>query len=361
MTFSGTALALTIASVLLVPQETLAQDSYSLSGQRVAIYNLVGEVEIVAGTGSEVSVEVITGGEDRGELRFETGEKCGANTLRIVYPDDDIVYPTIRGRTQVHVRDDGTFYGHHNWHRGFDWGCETQRRRQNEEVEISNRGRGAEAFADLRIEVPEGKTLEVYLAAGRITADNISGRLIIDAGAVTVEASNVEGEFLVDTGSGSINLDGGRGDIFLDTGSGEIEVRNIEGDVVILDTGSGQVTGSSITTSNLSVDTGSGSVDLTAVTSSDINIDTGSGSVDLTLLSAFDDLVIDTGSGSVDLRLAVEPDARIEVDTGSGGIDIDFPISVRRWERTNVTGTAGNGSGRLLIDTGSGGVSISRR
>jgi lia operon protein LiaG len=358
---SSAVAALTLVAILAAPRISRAQDSYSLSGDRVAIYNLAGEVEVVSGSGSDVEVQVSIGGSDGSELVFETGEACGANSLRIIFPDDDIVYPGYRGNSEVQVRPDGTFYGHSNWHRNFDWGCSNNSRNRNDRIRISNRGRGTEAYADLRISIPRGKTVEIYLAVGTLTASNISGTLIVDAGAVTVEASDISGEFFVDTGSGNITLDGAQGLVILDTGSGSVDIENVTGDRLIVDTGSGSVGGNTITVSDLNIDTGSGSVDLDQVRSPDVLVDTGSGSVDLILLGSIDDVTIDTGSGRVNLTLDEEPNARIEVDTGSGGIDIDFPVSVSRWQRSHVVGTIGSGSGRIMIDTGSGGVRVSQR
>ncbi len=50
--------------------------------------------------------------------------------------------------------------------------------------------------------------------------------------------------------------------------------------------------------------------------------------------------------------------ARVQIETGSGEIDLDFPVTMRRWERDQVVGTIGDGSGRLVIDTGSGSVRL---
>ncbi|MEE8251827.1 MAG: DUF4097 family beta strand repeat-containing protein, partial [Gemmatimonadales bacterium] len=63
-------------------------------------------------------------------------------------------------------------------------------------------------------------------------------------------------------------------------------------------------------------------------------------------------------SGAVDVTLPENTNAFLEIDTGSGGIEVDFPVSVRRWERSHITGTIGDGGGEVTIDTGSGGVTL---
>jgi len=41
-------------------------------------------------------------------------------------------------------------------------------------------------------------------------------------------------------------------------------------------------------------------------------------------------------------------------------VESDVPITVRRRSRTHLTGTIGDGSGRIRIDSGSGTVRIKR-
>src|SRR5207237_1330764 len=64
----------------------------SVAGDRVAIYNLAGRLRVQAGAGSEVVVEMTRGGRDASRLNLATGIVRGAQTLRVVYPSDRIVY-----------------------------------------------------------------------------------------------------------------------------------------------------------------------------------------------------------------------------------------------------------------------------
>ncbi len=85
-----------------------------LPGRRVAIYNLVGNVEVVPGTGDTVEVDVRPGGPDAGKLRIATGEIDGRQTLRVIYPADVVLLvPSLFERLEtargLRVHDDGTF------------------------------------------------------------------------------------------------------------------------------------------------------------------------------------------------------------------------------------------------------------
>jgi DUF4097 and DUF4098 domain-containing protein YvlB len=87
-------------------------------------------------------------------------------------------------------------------------------------------------------------------------------------------------------------------------------------------------------------------------------LDTGSGGVDLVLLTDVERLDVDTGSGSVTIHAPESLGGEVDIETGSGGIDLDFAVEVRRVRRDHVTGTLGDGRGRIRIDTGSGTVRL---
>jgi len=321
-----------------------AQETHRISGNEITVYNLAGHAEVVRGSGSDVVVKVTRHGADADRLTIETGEVRGRETLRVVYPDDRIIYSELgRGsRTTVNVREDGTFW---DGSRG-------------DRVEVRGSGRGLEAWADLVVEVPEGKDFALYLAVGDAEARGLQGEIKLHTGSGSVEATDISGALVLDTGSGSAQASGVRGDLTVDTGSGSVTVRDVTGGAVSLDTGSGGVRGGGIQASSLRVDTGSGSIDLDEVSSPDIVLDTGSGGVDLVLLTDVDRLDVDTGSGSVTIRAPADLGGEVDIETGSGGIDLDFAVEVRRVRRDHVTGRLGDGRGRIRIDTGSGGVRL---
>ncbi len=343
----ATALALS-GSAALDGQQT---ERYELSGSEIAIYNLAGQVTVQQGRGSAVVVELARGGRDAGELRVETGPIRGMETLRVIYPDDQIVYPDMgrRSRTELRVREDGTFSdsdrGDSGWGRG-------------DRVSIRGDGSGVEAYADLTISVPAGQDIAVYLAVGEAFVSNVDGTIRMDTHSAPVRATGTRGSLVVDVGSGSVDVSDATGEVNIDTGSGSVDVTSVSGDVLLVDTGSGSVTADGIDVGDLEIDTGSGRIEARRVSAATVRLDTGSGSVNLELLSEADDIEIDTGSGSVTLTVPASFGASVEIDTGSGGIEVDMPVTMRRWDRDHVTGTIGDGQGRLVIDTGSGSIRI---
>jgi hypothetical protein len=86
--------ALAIAAPLLAQ----TPERHTLRGNRVAIYDLVGDVHVVEGTGRDVVVEVTRQGSDASQLRIETGDIAGVPTLRVIVPFDPIAYATDQHR-----------------------------------------------------------------------------------------------------------------------------------------------------------------------------------------------------------------------------------------------------------------------
>lgn len=327
-----------------------AQERFTVDGNRVAVYNLAGEVRVEAGSGSSVVVEVTRGGSDGSDLAIRRGETNGFRHLAVVYPEGDIVYPGRGGnsRTTLDVRADGTFGG--------DMGFRLGRDRRT----IRSSGSGVRAWADLRVLVPSGRTIAIHNAVGRIEVANVNGDVVVKGHASAIETRGTRGGLDLDTGSGGITVADASGDVHLDTGSGGVRVSGVRGGDLMVDTGSGGVTGGDLSVGTLHVDVGSGGVRLEGVAARRVNVDTGSGSVMLRLTRDADDVRIDTGSGGVTLGLPSGFGADAEIDTGSGGIRVDFPATVRRSTRGHFSGSFGNGGGRLVIDTGSGGVSVVR-
>jgi DUF4097 and DUF4098 domain-containing protein YvlB len=346
----GLAIGLLAAVALSATATTFAHaQSYELSGRHVAVYNLVGQVNVQPARGSAVTVDVNVGGPDGGELQIETGDIDDAATLRVIYPDDQVTYSEWgrRSRTEVRVRDDGTF-GDRDWSGRF----------RGDRVTISGRGGGLDAFADLTIAVPAGQRISVYLAVGEAIIENVNGDIRIDTHSAPVHATGTRGSLFVDVGSGQVEVHDAEGEINLDTGSGSVEASNISGSSLLIDTGSGRVTATGVAVDELHIDTGSGGITAERVSAPNILLDTGSGSVELEVTDNADNIEIDTGSGGVRVIVPESFGAQVDIDTGSGGIELDMPITMRRWQRDHVQGTIGNGGGRLLIDTGSGSVRI---
>jgi hypothetical protein len=349
----------TLALLTLLPAALLAQQSstYSLTGNAVAIYNLVGEATIQGGSGSSVSVQVTPVGSDAGQLKVENNEIRGRPTLMVVYPEDRIVYRALgRGsNSRFSIRDDGTWGG--DWDGERDWHRSRGRGRQ---ITVRGDGDGLEAAANLKITVPAGKRVAVYVGVGRVDVSNVDGDLRVDVASADITARETRGTLTLDTGSGNLRLERAEGRTSLDTGSGDVAVTGYRNGTLNIDTGSGGVTASDINVQDLAIDTGSGDIDLDGVTTPRLSLDTGSGSVRATLRNNPELAEVETGSGDVTLRLPDPADATVELDTGSGDFTIDFPLQLIKKSESNIRGRIGAGTGRISIETGSGDISLTK-
>ncbi|MBA3344010.1 MAG: DUF4097 family beta strand repeat protein [Gemmatimonadales bacterium] len=336
---------------LALPPTLLAQqaETFSLSGDGVAIYNVAGEVRVEPGQGP-VGVRLTRGGADAGKLRVERGEIEGRETLRVLYPGDRVVYAGLeRGSsTEFSVRDDGTF-GDHGDGRG-----DSDGRR----MKVVGSGSGLAAHADLRVQVPAGQEVSIYLAVGKVSVANVNGRLFIDAHSAPVTATGGRGELDIDVGSGSVQVSQMEGELTVDTGSGGVEVSQFRGGVLSIDTGSGAVTGSALQATELSIQTGSGDIGLTALSSPAASLETGSGSVTAELRADVRSLSVETGSGDISVHAPASLGAEVEMETASGDIETDFALQVTRHSRDHLIGRIGDGHGTVSIETGSGEVQL---
>ncbi len=322
---------------------------YSLSGSDVAVYNIAGEVRVEPGSGASVVAEVSLRGAGASRLRVD--ESSGR--LVVAYPSDRIVYAPLgrHSETTLHINRDGTFSG------GWD--------RNGRRVTITGDGDGLEAYADLRIQVPEGRKVAVYLAVGKLTASNVNGQLTLDVASADVEVSGTRGSLNLDLGSGNVRVTDAEGDMLFDAGSGDITVSNLRGTRLDLDTGSGTITGTGISAERIMLDAGSGDIRLSGVSSRDLSLDTGSGTVEIELTTDVDRLSLDSGSGDVTIRAPANLGARVDIETGSGRVSGDLISGLlargEDEDDDHVTGTIGDGRGTITVETGSGDVSFVSR
>src|ERR1019366_9143248 len=199
----GAAFAITAIAARPAAAQT---ERRALAGTSVAIYDLVGRVQVEQGSGSEVVVEISRGGHDAKKLSIDVGQLRGRNTLRVRFPDDDIVYPDL-GRwssSDFRVNSDGTWGGNDRDDRDDRddhwWG--------GHRIRIKGGGSGTEAWADLRILVPSGKDVAVYIGVGELGATHVSADLRLSASSGRVTIKDTKGNLVAATGSGGVDVRG---------------------------------------------------------------------------------------------------------------------------------------------------------
>lgn len=356
----GFLFALTILILSLAVSAGAAEYTrdFAFEAGKLTVDNLVGRVEVVPTDGDDFKVTVAVRGAEaeEGLLEFVVDEGREAR-LEVRFPieeHENYVYPELgRGsKTSIHIRDDDSG----SWIKKIFSGI------YGKKVTVRGRGNGLEMWADVTIEVPRGRELEVYHGVGRIDAEGARADLVLETRSGPIRASSIEGDLLCDTGSGSVAVESVTGNVLVDTGSGGVTGRDLAGDEVRVDTGSGSVELARVDCASLTVDTGSGSVEVSGARADRAGIDTGSGDVELVLDRMGDGrFVIDTGSGSIDLVLPADASAHITADTGSGRVRNEVHgAEVRLQERDEIDMVVGGGEARVKLDAGSGSVTVSQ-
>lgn len=323
----------------------------TLSGSDVAIYNLVGTLEVARGEGASVVAEVRTSGPDAAKLKVVNGVVRGRQSLRVIYPGDRIVDPEMgaNSSSSFRVRDDGTFGDDRD---DKDSGDEGRK------VRISGSGDGTEARADIRVLVPTGKKVTIHWGHGKGALDKVDGVVAVEAASMPVTATGMKGDLRVEVGSGDVRVSDSDALVSIETGSGDVTLDGIRGDELGVETGSGQVTAHKLTAQKLSIETGSGEIEAGGIGADHAKIETGSGGIKFDVAKDVHILSLDSGSGDIIVSLPRDVGAKISAETGSGGIDTDLPLKVIVRKRGELSGTIGDGNGSIRIETGSGDVKI---
>lgn len=320
---------------------------YTITGSHVAIYNLVGTLEVVRGDGASVVAEVTLKGTDAARLNVATGAIGGNQTLRVIYPGDRIIVPEFgeHSTSTMRVRDDGTFGG-------------KEHDRSGHKVTLVGEGSGLEAGANIRLMIPAGKKVDVFWGHGKCNVTRVDADLSLDGASMPVSASGIKGSLHVDIGSGHVHVEDATAEVWIDTGSGEVSLAGVRSKSIEVDTGSGEVTGSNLSATDVSIDTGSGSIQVEKLTAQRVSLDTGSGEVTAELSDGIQAVEIDSGSGDVTVTIPKTFGAELSVETGSGGIETNLTLETSVRKHDELVGRIGDGKGKLTIETGSGTVSI---
>jgi len=334
------------------------EKEFTFDGKELLVSNMIGKIEIVAGSSGAFRVLVSVHGEDaeEGLLEFVT-EDGSKSALAVKFPLDDhtkYTYPALGRNSSTTI----TFNEESD--NGGSWLKKVFSGFGGKKVTVKGKGNGLELWADVTIEVPSRSILEVRHGVGEIQAIGLEADVNLDSHSGPISVENLKGDMLADTGSGRVAALGVEGDVNIDTGSGSVRVTNCNGAEILVDTGSGSVKVEKVSCKYLLVDTGSGNVEAKGIEADKAKIDTGSGSVFLQLDRMGEGrFVIDTGSGGIELVLPSDASARIMADTGSGSVrnkvdGADVTVAAR----DELEMTVGAGTAKVTLDAGSGSITV---
>jgi hypothetical protein len=202
------------------------------------------------------------------------------------------------------------------------------------------------------ITLPPEADLQIDNGSGRLSVEEIKGKLRLQTGSGGIEGRALQGQMYLKTGSGGIKLDQLDGQIEVLTGSGGIEGYSLRGSTR-LKTGSGGVRlGQSQLSGSSNITTGSGGIHINqSQLSGSCYVKTGSGGIEydgeLDLQAQVD---FRTGSGGINMLLPANAAFTLDAHTGSGGVHNAFGGNIVSNEPHAL----------LRLRTGSGGIRIAK-
>lgn len=129
----------------------------SITAREADIYNLVGNITVTPSTGARTEVDAYFKGRQRRSLFVQGIREGDRQLITVLYPGSRIVYPGVERELTLQVTPAGAFRS-------------PQRNSTLKTVAIGGSGQGTQAQADLRVQLPEGRRVVIYLAAGTLTA-----------------------------------------------------------------------------------------------------------------------------------------------------------------------------------------------
>ncbi|MCP4583534.1 MAG: DUF4097 domain-containing protein [candidate division Zixibacteria bacterium] len=189
--------------------------------------------------------------------------------------------------------------------------------------------------ADVSLEDIDGNCI-IDLSSGDLEAFNINGELSLYGSSSDFELDGIAGAIDISTSSGDGIIDDINGNIKLKTSSGDIKIYNLEGDLDFSST-SGDLTAGNIS-GYIDAGSSSGTINLRRLTNKEGRY------------------FVETTSGDVHLEVDPRFDGHLEIETISGAIDTYLDISLDRQYDEFITGSTGEGNGKIEIETSSGDV-----
>jgi DUF4097 and DUF4098 domain-containing protein YvlB len=223
-----------------------------------------------------------------------------------------------------------------------------------------------------RLEIPQGATVDVHLAAGGLTVREFQGtlRARVLIGGVSVKQS--EGRFRTVVPVGSVDFDRVSGEIDILTSSGTVTARHTHGGLqAVSSSGSmefedvegslaARTTIGSIDASDLHgaarLSTRTGAVRVSGACRQ-LTVRTHSGDVDLDC-SIVAHTTLETHKGNLDLKLGPESNVHLEATVGRGVVRTERISPLPGSSRRTLRSTLGLGQSRLRLASASGAINV---
>ena len=209
-----------------------------------------------------------------------------------------------------------------------------------------------------------GDNIKVKSSSGAINAENIRGSAELDTSYGSITCDDISGgDVKLKTSSGNIKLSKAScGDCDVHTSYGSITTDNLKGNSLKLHSGSGSINVTESFAETADVSTSYGRITCRQLTTTDLTAKSGSGNIDIIcsdLAPAEITANVVTSYGSIDFVTPPDFTGQVDLSTGFGSIRTDLPITISgEISKKKLTGTIGQGNGKLYLKTSSGSIRI---
>ena len=223
---------------------------------------------------------------------------------------------------------------------------------------------GESASGSLRVMDLDGN-VAAHTASGSVAAERIKGSTRLTSASGSVRGEQVSnGDVKLESASGGVHLSDatGIGACELHSSSGSATARNVQAESIRMSSASGHVTLDEAQAKTMNLHSSSGGVKAESIVCSRLNAESSSGGVSAAFSRAAPpDVVADMTSGSGSVRVVLPPGFAgwVDLSTTSGSLDTDLPITLKgSISKRRVSGSVGQGSGRLTARAVSGSVRV---
>ena len=220
------------------------------------------------------------------------------------------------------------------------------------------------SFGSITCKGISGDNINIKSSSGSITAESIEGSFQLETSFGSIACKDISGgDVKLKTSSGNIKLSKAScGDCDVHTSYGSITTDNLKGNSLKLHSGSGSINVTESFAETADVSTSYGRITCRQLTTTDLTAKSGSGNIDIIcsdLAPAEITANVVTSYGSIDFVTPPDFTGQVDLSTGFGSIRTDLPITISgEISKKKLTGTIGQGNGKLYLKTSSGSIRI---
>ena len=191
--------------------------------------------------------------------------------------------------------------------------------------------------------VPKQTSLNLYSSDGHITIENLIGDIQCQSSDGHVKLCHLTGSLRIQTSDGCIQAsDLHAGQLTCRSSDGRIDIKGCEAEQATVRSSDGSIHLYDVAIPKLTGISYDGSITVHYTPQA-------SGQVDIDLKAS---------DGSIDLVLPQEVSAQVQLSTRDGGYHLDRPITMHGNSRNRLSGTLGDGQGRIVLSTSDGNIHI---